>query len=107
MTKEIEVYELMLLLTYRITESETLEKVDYYRDFLTAQGSQVMVKNHGTKPLAYPIKDFETATYIQIIYLGNGSLVNNLNKEIQRDSEVLRAVTTKVSSGLDSLTALN
>ena len=96
MAKELELYELVLLMNFTSTEAEILERVDYYRDLLTNQGSQVMVKNHGKKALAYPIKGFETATYIQMVYLGNGTLVTGVNKEIQRDTSILRAITTKI-----------
>tara|TARA_B100000497_G_C7663223_1_gene399620 strand:+ start:812 stop:1135 length:324 start_codon:yes stop_codon:yes gene_type:complete len=95
MYKELELYELVLLMTFTSTEQETLERIDYYRDYLTRQGSQVMVKNNGKKQLAYPIKGFNTTTYIQIVYLGNGNLVNSIKKEIQRDPLILRSVTTK------------
>ena len=96
MNKELELYELVLLMNFTSTEQEILERVDYYRDFLTGQGSQVMVKNHGKKQLAYSVKGFETATYIQIVYLGNRNLVTAINKEIKRDTTILRAITTKI-----------
>ena len=105
MCKELELYELMLLVTFAATETETLKKVDYYRDFLTVQGSQVLVKNHGKKLLSYPIQGFESATYIQLIYLGNGNVVENINKEIQRDISILRSVTTKLTDKSDLLSA--
>ena len=55
-----------------------------------------MVKNHGKRALAYPIKGFETATYVQFVYLGNGEVINQLNTELQRDERILRAITTKL-----------
>jgi small subunit ribosomal protein S6 len=96
MKKELEFYELVLLMNFTSTEQETVQRIDYYRDLLTGKGSQVMVKNHGKRPLAYPIQRFDTATYIQMIYLGNGDLVTAISKEIKRDSSVLRAITTKI-----------
>lgn len=96
MTKELELYELVVLLKLAPTEAELLERIDYYKNFLTEKGSQVMVKNQGKKSLAYPIKGFETANSIQFVYLGNGELIKQLNVEIQRDESVLRAVTTKL-----------
>ena len=44
----------------------------------------------------YPIQNFDTATYVQIFYLANGSLIKQLNTEIQRDEDILRSVTTKI-----------
>jgi small subunit ribosomal protein S6 len=72
------------------------EKIDFYRDFIKNKGSQVMVKNNGKKPLAYPIKGFDSATSIQIVYLGNDELIKQINTEIQRDEYILRGLTTKL-----------
>ena len=55
-----------------------------------------MVKNNGKKSLAQPIKGFESATLVQIVYLGNKNLVRQINMEIQRDEFILRGLTTKL-----------
>lgn len=96
MKKELELYELILLFKFTSTEAETVEKIQAYKDFLTEKGSQVMVKNQGKRSLAYPIKNVETATSVQFVYLGNGELNKQLGVEIQRDEYVLRATTTKL-----------
>jgi|TARA_B100000768_G_C11154739_1_gene321865 ribosomal protein S6 len=96
MKKELELYELILLFKFTSTEAETVEKIQAYKDFLTEKGSQVMVKNQGKRSLAYPIKNVETATAVQFVYLGNGELNKQLGVEIQRDEYVLRATTTKL-----------
>lgn len=93
MNKELELYELVLLMKLA-SEEEILNKIDGYRTFFTEKGSQAMIKNMGKKSLAYPIKGFETASYIQIVYLGNGELNKQLSMELQRDEFVLRAITT-------------
>ena len=95
MKKELELYELVLLLKFNFNE-ELSTKLERYRNFLTEKGSQVMFKNHGKISLAYTIKGFDTATYVQIVYLGNGDLIKQLNTELQRDESVLRTVTTKL-----------
>ena len=96
MGEELKIYELVLFFKITLTDHELKSKIERYRDFLTEKGSQVMVKNHGKKSLAYPIKGFETATSVQIVYLGNDSLIKQLNTEIQRDGFVLRSLTTKL-----------
>ena len=96
MKKELELYELVLLIKYTATSDELSQKIAKYQDFLTEKGSQVMVKNHGNRSLAYPIKGFDTACYIQFVYVGNGDLIKQLNVEIQRDEFILRAITTKL-----------
>ena len=96
MKKELELYELVLLLKFTSTEVETNERIQRYKDFLVERGSQVMVKNQGKRSLAYPIKGFETATSVQFVYLGNGELIKLLNTELQRDEFILRSITTKL-----------
>lgn len=96
MKKELELYELILLLKFTTSEQETIAKTEFYRNFLIEKGSQVLVKNQGKVSLAYPIKGFDIATSIQLIFLGNGDLLKQINVEIQRDETVLRAITTKL-----------
>ena len=69
MKKELELYELVLLLKFTSTEAETNERIQRYKDFLTERGSQVMVKNQGKRSLAYPIKGFETANLLSNLFI--------------------------------------
>ena len=55
-----------------------------------------MVKNNGKISLAYPIKGFDIATSVQIVYVGNDQITKQLNTEIQRDEFILRDLTTKL-----------
>ena len=94
--KELELYELVLLLKFTTVEETTRERINFYKDFIKDKGTQVMVKNNGKKSLAYPIKGFESATSVQIVYLGNDTLIKQINTEIKRDDFVLRGLTTKL-----------
>ena len=94
--KELELYELVLLIKFTAVDGAVNERVDFYRDFIKDKGTQVMVKNNGKKSLAYPIKGFETATSVQFVYLGNDDLIRQINTQIQRDDFVLRGLTTKL-----------
>jgi ribosomal protein S6 len=96
MQEELKMYELVLFFKVTLNEQELKAKIERYKDFLTEKGSQVMVKNNGKISLAYSIKNFDTAMYIQMIYLGNGEIIKQLNVEIQRDDSILRSVTTKL-----------
>ena len=77
MKKELELYELVLLFKYTTSAGELSEKIEKYRSFLTEKGSQVMVKNHGKRSLAYPIKGFDTATYVHLYTLETARLLSN------------------------------
>jgi small subunit ribosomal protein S6 len=98
MQKDLELYEILYLVNPTFTETELETKVDYYRDFLTQRGSQVMVQNRGKRSLSYNIKGFESASYIQMTYVGNQKLIKSLDVAIKRDDAILRHLTTKVRS---------
>jgi len=99
MKKEVDLYETIYLVNPRCTQSVLIEKMDYYQNFLAEQGSQVMVHNRGKRSLSYPIKGFDTANYIQMVFLGNGHLITSLHKAIMRDENILRNITTKLPQG--------
>jgi len=96
MEKELELYEVLYLINPTFTEQELENKIEFYRDFLTKKGSQVMVQNRGKRSLSYSIKGFDTANYIQMVYVGNKKLINSLDITINRDESILRHLTTKV-----------
>ena len=45
--KELELYELVLLIKFTAVDGAVNERVDFYRDFIKDKGTQVMVKNSG------------------------------------------------------------
>ena len=94
--KDLELYELVLLFKVTTVEDATRERIDFYTDFLKKRGTAVMVKNEGEKSLTYPIKGFDTATSVKIVYLGNDTLVRQVNTEVLRDEFILRGLTTKL-----------
>lgn len=96
MQKDLELYEILYLVNPTFTEVELENKVDFYRDYLTQRGSQVMVQNRGKRSLSYSIKGFEIASYIQMTYVGNQKLIKSLDVEISRDESILRHLTTRV-----------
>ena len=62
---------------------------------MAQKGSKVIVKNLGCRSLSYPIKKFESANFVQLLCLGNGSLIKVFNSEVGRDESVLRHIVTK------------
>jgi len=94
--KELHLYELFLLFKFTNVQATVQDKINFYRTLIKENGSRLMIKNNGKKSLAYPIKGFETATYVQLVYVGNEKLTKRINIEIQRDESVLRGLTTKL-----------
>ena len=81
MYKELEYYEAIYLISPNLTEQEVSTKMEFYQNFLQNKGSQVTVQNRGKRSLSYPIKGFETANFIQMLYVGNGNLLKVLTTE--------------------------
>ena len=94
--KELHLYELFLLFKFTNVQATVQDKINFYKTLIKENGSQLMIKNNGKKSLAYPIKGFETATYVQLVYVGNEKLTKRTNIEVQRDESVLRGLTTKL-----------
>ena len=101
MYKELEYYEAIYLISPNLTEQEVSTKMEFYQNLLQNKGSQVTVQNRGKRSLSYPIKGFETANFIQMLYVGNGNLLKVLTKEILRDTRVLRHLITKMPSSFE------
>ena len=59
-----------------------------------------MVQNQGRKTLSYPIKKFEAANFIQMVFLGNGKLLDSFTSTLRRDELVLRHLVTKLKEPL-------
>ena len=96
MVKELEIYEVLYLINERCTNNELENKIEFYRDFITNKGSSTVIKNCGKKDLSYNVKKQNSANYIQMVYVGNNSLVKSVNTEMNRDEEILRHFTTKL-----------
>ena len=100
MRKELELYEILILLDPNLIEDEVTNKIQFYQDFLVGKGSKVMVQNQGRKALSYPIKKFEVANFVQMVFLGNGNLINTFTNLLKRDELVLRQLITKLNEPL-------
>ena len=96
--RELELYEVLILFDPNLIEGEVANKIQFYQEFLVNKGSKVMVQNQGRRGLTYAIKKAESASFVQIVFLGNGKLVELFNSTIGRDESVLRNVVTKLSN---------
>ena len=96
MRKELEVYEVLFLIDPNLNEKELSTVIENYQKFLTKKGSKVMVQNQGRRTLSYAVKKFETAYFVQMVFIGNGSLLADLSVLAVRDELVLRHIPTKL-----------
>ena len=103
MVKKFDVYEILYLVDTSFTDDKLENKIEYYRNFAIENGSSTIVKNCGQKELSYSLKKQTSANYIQMVYLGNGELVNLLNKELSRDESILRTILTRLPKKIAQL----
>tara|TARA_B100000524_G_scaffold102330_1_gene49117 strand:+ start:1454 stop:1768 length:315 start_codon:yes stop_codon:yes gene_type:complete len=96
MKKDLELYEVLYLVNPGFMDQELENKIEFYRNLLTGNGSSVMVQNRGKRSLSYRIKGFTTANYIQMVFVGNQKLIQKLDQQISRDESVIRHLTTKL-----------
>jgi ribosomal protein S6 len=78
-----------------LEKNSVLEILKKYYKILAGKKSEFSFRNQGTKVLSYPIKDFSTATQVQMTYTGNGSLVNEITKQLALNENIIRYITIK------------
>lgn len=64
-------------------------------------GSLTRVENWGYRTLAYPVRKHNRGVYVYLKYLGNGSLVSELERNLRLQDVVLKFQTVKVGNGKD------
>jgi ribosomal protein S6 len=96
MKEKTKLYEITYLINPSFTKQGVSNKINYYLNLLIKKGSKAIIRKNEKRALNYPIKKFESANYIEMVYSGNGKLVTLLNKEIKRDEDVIRNITIKL-----------
>ena len=90
-------YEMVYIVKPDITEVDTLNLVNYYRDLIKHNGGRnVVIQHRGRKHLSYNIAHYYDGVYVQLNYSGNGVLVKKIEKSMRLDSKILRCLTVKV-----------
>ena len=90
-------YEMVYIVKPDITEVDTLNLVNYYRDLIKHNGGRnVIIQHRGRKHLSYNIAHYYDGVYVQLNYCGNGVLVKKIEKSMRLDSKILRCLTVKV-----------
>jgi small subunit ribosomal protein S6 len=87
-------YETVFIMTPVLSEDQTKEAVNKYRQFLSDNGAQIVHEEHwGLKKLAYPIQKKSTGFYHLIEFSGEGNIVADLEVQYKRDERILRFLT--------------
>lgn len=89
-------YETIYILKPDITETQNLSIVNYYKAMIKKRGGHnISVQHRGKRHLSYSIQDFYDGIYIQMNYSGNGHLVQQLDKSMKFNDDIIRHLTVK------------
>ena len=90
-------FESIFILTPVLSEQQMKETVDRYRALLKDGGAKMIhEENWGLRKLAYPILQKSTGFYQLFEFQAEGSFINKLETEFNRDEAVLRFLSVKL-----------
>lgn len=89
-------YELICIFSPKITEKELETEINKISDLLQELGAdKVESSNWGKKTLAYEIKGVADGYYVQYNFLCNPENVENLEKKLKLEGQIIRFLVTK------------
>ena len=89
-------YETMYILRPDLSDDQTNQAVEKYKNILRDHGAQeIEVQNRGKHRLAYEIKRQKDGIYIQYNYKGDGKFVAPMERAMRLSDEVVRYLTVK------------
>lgn len=92
-------YETIYIVRPDLNEDSLLKIIETYQGTLIERGAQDLVtQNRGRRHLKYNINKFRDGVYIQMNYKGNGELIAFLERSMKINENIMRVLTTKVSS---------
>ena len=88
-------YETVFILTPVLSDQQTKDAVEKYKNLITSQGGEVVnLENMGLRQLAYPIQKKSNGFYVLIEFKAEPSFVKTLEIEYKRDERIIRFLTT-------------
>nr|QCI05175.1 ribosomal protein S6 [Centroceras clavulatum] len=89
-------YETIYILSPKITETQNLSLVNYYKTFIQERGGDnVYIQYRGKRHLSYNIKNCYDGIYVQMNYQANGNVINLLHKSMKFNDLIIRSLTVK------------
>jgi small subunit ribosomal protein S6 len=87
-------YETVFILTPVLSDQQTKEAVEKFKDFLTSEGAEIVnVEDWGLRKLAYPIEKKSTGIYILVEFKAAPTVIAKLETQYRRDERVIRYLT--------------
>jgi small subunit ribosomal protein S6 len=90
-------YELIYLIQPDATPERQKEIHSRVDEIVAQQGGMLLLRDDwGKRKLAYEIQKFQKAQYVLLSYLGEGKIVDELERALRLDPDVVRFLTVKV-----------
>ncbi len=90
-------YETTFILTSVLSEQQTKDIIDKFRDFLNQKKAKIIrEESWGLKKLAYPIQHKSTGFYQFFEFEGTPDLINELELLYKREEKIIRFLTVKL-----------
>lgn len=91
-------YETLFVIKPTLTEEEIVAEIAKVKDVLTKEGAELLATNDmGMRKLAYPVEKNDRGYYTVLFYKGEGTVINELERNLKINEEVLKFLTVKYS----------
>ncbi len=87
-------YETVFIATPVLSDDQMKEAVAKYRDFITAEGGEIVnEEDWGLRKLAYPIQKKTTGFYHLFEFKADSQFIAKLETQYRRDERIIRFLT--------------
>tara|TARA_B100000886_G_C20290828_1_gene435335 strand:- start:302 stop:628 length:327 start_codon:yes stop_codon:yes gene_type:complete len=101
-------FEVVLILNPELSTSKLNSEIDNFKSKLISQsGSVVNQENWGIRDLSYSIKKLKKAYYIFMQLEASGSIIKDLNNDLNQSENLIRYLFIKVDKHQELPTKLN
>ena len=91
-------YETLYVLKPTLTDEETAANIAKIEEILVREGAQILATNNmGMRKLAYPVEKNERGVYTIVYFKAAGTIVNELERNLKFNEEVIKYLTVKYS----------
>ena len=91
-------YETLYVLKPTLTDEETAANIAKIEEILVKNGAEILATNKmGMRKLAYPVEKNERGVYTIVYFKAEGTLINELERNLKFNEEVIKYLTVKYS----------
>jgi small subunit ribosomal protein S6 len=91
-------YETLFVVKPTLTEEEIASQIAKVKDVLTKEGAELVATDDmGMRKLAYPVEKNNRGYYTVLFYKAEGSVINELERNLKINEEVIKFLTVKYS----------